>query len=73
MNSDLGKASGNVYELMTFTDWFGLVLSVVLFLLLLGAYWYSYSPRRKSKLESHKFIVMNDYHLKNRGSDGKAR
>lgn len=50
----------SVYDMMTPTDWFGLGLSVILFLLLLGAYGYAYAPRRKKELESHKFIVFEE-------------
>lgn len=52
--------STNVYALMTPTDWFGLGLSMLLFVLLMAAYWYAFSPKRKEKLESHKFIVFDE-------------
>jgi cbb3-type cytochrome oxidase subunit 3 len=54
------KAPNNVYALMTLTDWLGLGLSVLLFILLMAAYWYAFSPKRKKELESHKFIVFDE-------------
>lgn len=69
--NNVATATENVYELMTLTDWFGVSLNVILFALILGVYWYTFSPKRKGKLESHKFIVLNDYYLTKEGDNGK--
>lgn len=50
----------SVYEIMTALDWFGLSVMVTMFILTMFVYGYVFNPRTKDKLESHKFIIMND-------------
>ncbi|MBF0170190.1 MAG: cbb3-type cytochrome c oxidase subunit 3 [Nitrospinae bacterium] len=46
--------------MMTAVDWFGLILSVVLFLLTVGVYLYVLSPKAGRNLERHKHLIMDE-------------
>ena len=48
------------WQAMTTTDWVGTILTVVIFLLMVGLYWYVLRPKNRDKLESHRFIPMHD-------------
>ena len=45
---------------MTTTDWVGTILTVVIFLLMVGLYVYVLRPKNRDKLESHRFIPMDE-------------
>jgi cytochrome c oxidase cbb3-type subunit 4 len=45
---------------MTSNDWFGLILTVVVFLLMFGAYFYAFRPKNRKYLEKQKFIPLDD-------------
>jgi cbb3-type cytochrome oxidase subunit 3 len=49
---------------MTANDWVGTIITVVIFLLMLGLYVYVLSPKNKDRLESNKYIPMNDEQVK---------
>ena len=45
---------------MTATDWVGTILTVVIFLLMVGLYFYVLRPKNRDKFESKKFIPVDD-------------
>jgi len=45
---------------MTFHDWIGLVITVVVFLMMLAVYVYVFNPANKEKLESRRFIPLEE-------------
>ncbi|HEC15199.1 MAG TPA: cbb3-type cytochrome c oxidase subunit 3 [Sedimenticola sp.] len=45
---------------MTTNDWIGTILTVVVFLLMVGVYAYALRPKNRDKLESRRFIPMDD-------------
>lgn len=47
------------WSAMTATDWGGLIFTIVIFILMVIAYFYVLRPKSK-ELEEHKYIVMDD-------------
>ena len=45
---------------MTTNDWIGTILTVVVFLLMVGLYFYVLRPKNRDKLEQQKYIPMDD-------------
>ena len=45
---------------MTFSDWFGLGVTIVIFLLMIALYVYVLHPSNREKLESRRFIPLDD-------------
>lgn len=45
---------------MTAQDWLGLLLTVFVFILLFGVYWWVLSPKNKEKIESHRMMVVDE-------------
>lgn len=48
------------WDAMTVSDWVGLVLTVVVFLLFVGLYFYVLRPKNRERLESHRDIPFRD-------------
>ena len=48
------------WEAMTTTDWVGTILTVVVFLLMVGLYVYVLRPKNRERLESYKHIPVDD-------------
>ena len=48
------------WQAMTVQDWIGFVVTVTIFLLMIGLYLYVFRPKNRKKLESHRFITMDD-------------
>ncbi len=48
------------WEAMTATDWVGTILTVVIFLLMVGLYAYVLRPKTRKKLESNRFIPLDE-------------
>lgn len=48
------------WEVMTTTDWVGTILTVVIFLLMVGLYVYVLRPKNREKLEKNRFIPMDE-------------
>jgi len=55
---------------MTTSDWVGTILTVVIFLLMLGLYLYVLRPKNRERLESHKHIPMDDEHMNSGDKNG---
>jgi len=45
---------------MTFKDWIGLIVTVGIFLLMIWAYVYTFSPKNKEKFESQRYLIDDD-------------
>lgn len=55
---------------MTTTDWVGTILTVVIFLLMVGLYVYVLRPKNREKFESKKFIPLDDEEIKSGEKNG---
>jgi cytochrome c oxidase cbb3-type subunit 4 len=58
------------WEAMTTNDWIGLILTVVVFLLMVGLYFYALRPKNREKLEKNKFIPMDEDRIDNGDKNG---
>lgn len=56
---------------MTVTDWFGLVFTVVIFLLMLAAYIWVFNPKNKDKIEANKTMPLDDDATNSEKRDGR--
>lgn len=45
---------------MTLHDWIGLIITLAVFFLMIGAYWYVFHPKNKEKLESQRHIPIDE-------------
>ncbi|PHS32457.1 MAG: CcoQ/FixQ family Cbb3-type cytochrome c oxidase assembly chaperone [Methylophaga sp.] len=45
---------------MTGNDWFGLVLTVVVFVLMVIVYYWVLNPKNKESLESHRTMLLDE-------------
>lgn len=59
MNSIIDYFSTN-WSLMTLNDWIGMSATVIVFILMLGTYIYVFRSKNRDRLESHRFIIMNE-------------
>ena len=48
------------WSAMTMQDWLGLIVTIVVFLLMIGLYVYVFHPANKDKLEAHRHIPLDD-------------
>ena len=63
MNSTVNSIKEYFYTdwaAMTFHDWIGLVITVAVFLMMLAVYIYVFNPANKEKLESRRFIPLEE-------------
>ncbi|MGD8588329.1 MAG: cbb3-type cytochrome c oxidase subunit 3 [Chromatiales bacterium] len=58
------------WEAMTTNDWIGLIVTVVVFLLMVGLYFYALRPKNREKLEKNKFIPMDEDRIDNGDKHG---
>nr|WP_207162343.1 cbb3-type cytochrome c oxidase subunit 3 [Thiocapsa imhoffii] len=56
---------------MTTNDWIGTILTVVIFLLMVGAYFYVFRPKNREKLEAMKHIPFEEDKEHNGDSHGR--
>lgn len=45
---------------MTGNDWFGLILTVVVFLLMVAVYFWALNPKNKEEIESHRTMLLDE-------------
>ena len=45
---------------MTLNDWIGTSVTVIIFMLMVFAYFYVFKSGNREKLEAHRFIIMNE-------------
>jgi len=55
---------------MTATDWVGTILTVVIFILMLVAYFQVFRPKNRDALEERKHILFEDDHADIGENDG---
>jgi len=55
------------WQAMTLNDWIGTILTVVIFLLMIGAYFFVFRPKNREKLESMKHIPFEEEDNENSG------
>jgi cytochrome c oxidase cbb3-type subunit 4 len=48
------------WQAMTTNDWIGTILTIVIFLLMVGAYFYVFRPKNREKLEAMKHIPFEE-------------
>ena len=48
------------WSAMTTHDWAGMIVTIVTFVLMAIAYFYVFRPKNKDKLESQKYLFMDD-------------
>jgi len=48
------------WSAMTGTDWVGLILTVVVFVLMVVLYFWVLNPKNKKEIESHRTMLMDD-------------
>jgi cytochrome c oxidase cbb3-type subunit 4 len=58
------------WEAMTTNDWIGTILTVVIFLLMVVAYFQVFRPKNRDRLESKKYIPFDEDNELNGDKDG---
>ena len=48
------------WSAMTSTDWFGMIFTIVIFILMVIAYFHVFRPKNKDVLEKQKYIIVDD-------------
>lgn len=56
---------------MTATDWFGLILTVFVFIVMVVVYFWVLNPKNKESLESHRSMLLDDDERKSEKQDGR--
>lgn len=59
------------WQAMTTNDWIGTILTVVVFLLMLVAYFQVFRPQNRERLEARKYIPFEEDNENSGDSDGK--
>ena len=52
------------WSAMTGTDWFGLVLTVVVFIIMVVVYIWVLNPKNKESIESHRNMLLDEEDIK---------
>lgn len=58
------------WEAMTTNDWIGMILTVVVFLLMVGLYFYALRPKNRDKLEKNKYIPVDEERIDSGDKNG---
>ena len=58
------------WQAMTTTDWVGTILTVIIFLLMVGLYFYVLRPKNRDKFESKKYIPLDDEQFRSGEKNG---
>ncbi|TCT21400.1 cbb3-type cytochrome c oxidase subunit 3 [Thiobaca trueperi] len=58
------------WQAMTVNDWIGTILTVVIFLLMILAYFHVFRPKNRERLEAMKHIPFDEDNERNGDSDG---
>jgi cytochrome c oxidase cbb3-type subunit 4 len=59
------------WSVMIVTDWFGMVFTVIIFVLMLVAYIWVFNPKNKDKIESNKTMPLDDDEINSEKRDGR--
>lgn len=60
------------WQAMTLSDWIGTILTVVIFLLMIVAYFQVFRPKNRERLEAMKRIPFDEDNEHNGDSDGRT-
>jgi cytochrome c oxidase cbb3-type subunit 4 len=69
--SSLSEYFETDWAAMTATDWVGTILTVVIFVLMVVAYFQVFRPKNRDKLEARKHIPFEDDHEDLGDNDGR--
>jgi cytochrome c oxidase cbb3-type subunit 4 len=58
---------------MTLQDWLGLIVTIVVFLLMIGLYVYVFHPANKDKLEAQRYIPLDEHFIEDDHDDLQAK
>ena len=58
------------WQAMTGTDWVGTILTVVIFLLMVGLYFYVLRQKNRDKFEPNKYIPVDDEQIRSGEKNG---
>lgn len=58
------------WSAMTVSDWVGTILTVIIFILMFGMYFWALRPKNKEKLESHRDLALRDDDINSEKNDG---
>ncbi|HDY84117.1 MAG TPA: CcoQ/FixQ family Cbb3-type cytochrome c oxidase assembly chaperone [Methylophaga sp.] len=56
---------------MTGTDWFGFLLTVFVFIVMVVVYFWVLNPKNKDSLESHRSMLIDEDERKSEKQDGR--
>ena len=56
---------------MTGQDWFGMILTVFVFIIMIIAYYWVLNPKNKNSLESHRTMVLDEEENNSERQDGR--
>ena len=68
--SSLAEYFHTDWEAMTTSDWVGTILTVVIFILMVVAYFQIFRPKNRDKLEARKHIPFEEDELDSGENDG---
>lgn len=58
--TDIANYFHTDWAAMTFHDWLGLLITIAVFLALIALFTYVYHPANREKLESRRFMPINE-------------
>ncbi len=70
--SSLAEYFETDWAAMTATDWVGTILTVVIFVLMVVAYFQVFRPKNRDRLEAKKHIPFDDDHEDRGDNDGRS-
>ncbi|NQZ54557.1 MAG: cbb3-type cytochrome c oxidase subunit 3 [Piscirickettsiaceae bacterium] len=56
---------------MTSADWFGMILTVVVFIVMVIAYYWVLNPKNKESLEAHRTMILDEDEINAEKQDGR--
>lgn len=59
------------WSAMTATDWFGFILTVFVFIVMVVVYFWVLNPKNKQSIESHRSMLMDEDDRKSEKQDGR--
>ncbi len=59
------------WSAMTGADWFGMLLTVGVFIVIVIAYYWVLNPKNKESLESHRTMVLDENEINAEKQDGR--
>ena len=61
--SNLAEYFNTDWAALTLHDWIGMIITVTVFFLMIGAYMYVLNPKRKNELEAQRLIPLDAGHF----------